>query len=883
MLGGGPGLGKTRLAMEMGREATRQGFRVLSGRCYEREEPHPYVPFAEILETALTQASSLEEFRDWLGDNAIELAKLAPRLRRVFPDISAPLELPSAQVRRYLFQSIAESLARLARKAPLFLILDDLQWADESTLALLYHLANRVAQIPVVIIGTYRSNNLDANPALVRTLEELLRIGLRPIKLQGLSQEAVAQMLRVLSNLNPPQPLVNVIYEETQGNPFFVEEVYKHLVEEGKIFDAAGEFRLDISIDEVDVPDNVRLVLDRRLSRLSKKALQVLAAAAVIGRSFSFKLLVSFLDHVDIDDLLTAIEEAQRMGLMVSSSKGPEAPFAFAHELVRQTLLAGISLPRRQRLHLQVAEAIERVYASAMKEHTVEIAYHLVQADASADPQKVVHSLALAGCYALEAAAYEEALRHFESALSYRGAINLRRRAELLSHLAMAKRGLGRWDDALASWREALDICTNLGDHELVDGICFKIVVTLMWVGRYQEAEQIAQRCLVQLPGETSTDRVRARTAVGLIKTVAGNYRSAQDAFLSALASADRLSDHKLQALILAFRSHCHLYFLRLPEAIEDGLKSAELRHAEGSLWLHAQRLCWMQQAFYYLGRAEEAAKIRDELEPLAKKSGHFGALALCLRIGAWIAFGKDLNLNKLHQQLRQDLEINETVGLQPWIATSHTQLSFVEFFRGNWEMGLEHAEEANRLELHDIREGFGAGALFRLRAYAGDRDDALPLISAKQATLPRSGELNTLGSWAMLLLVIEGLVILGEREQAAQLYPLVRQLVDTGTICIAWVSRFSQTMAGVAAAAGRQWDTAEKHFRLALQQAERFPHRLEQVEIRRFYGAMLLDRGALNDQSKAHKLLNEAVENYTHIGMPHHSLITKALLDKCQ
>jgi hypothetical protein len=151
---------------------------------------------------------------------------------------------------------------------------------------------------------------------------------------------------------------------------------------------------------------------------------------------------------------------------------------------------------------------------------------------------------------------------------------------------------------------------------------------------------------------------------VGLIKTIAGNYQSAQDAFRSALASADRLSDHKLQALILAFRSHCNLYFLRLLEAIEDGLRSAELRHAEGSLWLHVQRLCWMQQALYSLGRAEEAARIRDELEPLARKSGHFGALALCLRIGAWTEFGKDLDLNRLEQQLRQDLEINETVSL---------------------------------------------------------------------------------------------------------------------------------------------------------------------------------------------------------------------------
>jgi hypothetical protein len=177
----------------------------------------------------------------------------------------------------------------------------------------------------------------------------------------------------------------------------------------------------------------------------------------------------------------------------------------------------------------------------------------------------------------------------------------------------------------------------------------------------------------------------------------------------------------------------------------------------------------------------------------------------------------------------------------------------------------------------------FGAGTLFRQQAYAGDRAGALALLTEKRAKLPRAGEPNTLGSWAMLLLMVEGLVVLGEQEQAAALYPLVRQLLTTGAVCFAWIARFPQTIAGVAAAAAQHWDTAEEHFRLALQQAEHFPHRLEQAEIRRFCGAMLIDRGAPDDREKARKLLSEALARYTHIGMPRHSAITKALLAKLQ
>ena len=185
MLYDGPGVGKTRLAMEMAEYASRAGFRCAVGRCYERDEPFPFLPFAEIIESNLAQAASLDDYRGQIGSNAAEIAQIAPSLRRVFPDIPQPLELPPAQQRRYLFQSFSEALARAARTRPNIYLLEDLHWADESTLALLTHLANRIAELPVVIVATYRGGYRDDNPVLVRTLEELIRMGVRPQKLGG--------------------------------------------------------------------------------------------------------------------------------------------------------------------------------------------------------------------------------------------------------------------------------------------------------------------------------------------------------------------------------------------------------------------------------------------------------------------------------------------------------------------------------------------------------------------------------------------------------------------------------------------------------------------------------------------------------------------------
>jgi tetratricopeptide (TPR) repeat protein len=508
MLRGGPGVGKTRLAMEMSEYASRVGFRCVVGHCYERDEPVPFLPFVEIIEGHLANAASLEDHSRRIGDNAAELAQIAPSLRRVFPDIPQPLELPPAQKRRYLFQSVSEALARCARTRSYLYILDDLQWADESSLALLIHLANRIAQLPVVIIGTFRDGYSDSNPALIRTLEELVRMGVRPQKLGGLPTVAVAQMLRELSQREAPESLLSLIYEESQGNPFFVEEVFRHLVEGGKVFDAAGQFRTDIKIEEFDVPENVRLVINRRLERLDENEKRVLAAAAVIGRSFSFQLLTA-ISQIDVDELFTVIEKAQQMGIIIPSSEGPERPFTFTHELVRQTLLAGISAPRRARMHASVADAIELVYPDAVNERAGEIADHLIKAGSFADERKLVRNLTLAGNSALDAAAFEEARSSFLTALSHQAAISAKERAELLARLGMAEAGLELWEEALPNLRKSLEVYIGLGDRGMIGRIFSELTDALILAGRFPDAIETARPGLAHLGGEVSVDRVR--------------------------------------------------------------------------------------------------------------------------------------------------------------------------------------------------------------------------------------------------------------------------------------------------------------------------------------------------------------------------------------
>jgi tetratricopeptide (TPR) repeat protein len=879
MLFDGPGVGKTRLAVEMAEYASRKGFRCSVGRCYEGDEPFPYLPFAEIIESNLARAASLDDYFRQMGSNAAELAQIAPSLRRIFPDISKPMELPPAQQRGYLFQGFSEALARAARSRPQLLVLEDLHWADESTLALFIYLANRIAQFPAVIIGTYRGGYSDDNPALVRTLEELIRMGVRPQKLSGLSKDAVGQMLDGLSQRQAPESLVSLIFEESQGYPFFVEEVYRHLLEEGKLLDAAGQFRPELELDESDVPENVRLIINRRLERFDENEKRALAAAAVIGRSFSFQLLTA-VSQIDVDELFTVIEKAQQMGIIVPSSEGPERPFTFRHELVRQTLLAGISSPRRQRLHASVAEAIERLNTEAANERAGEITEHLLKAGPFVDRQKLVRWLTLAGKSALKAAAFEEARRNFQSALSLKGALEARESAELLASLAMAERGLDHWDAAIAHLREVLEIYINLDDRKMIGRSFTELAAASIWAGRFREATETGRRGLTYLQAEVSADRARLLATLAQALAAAGVYQPADEALREALNIASQLSDPKLEARLLGVRPIINIQFFRLRETVTDGLLSKQLGGSDLPPWLFVLQLLILHQVLLYLGRPEEALRIADELEPLARKIGQSLSVGFCVSTRALIDFGKAPDLAKLEAGFQRVRKSDGEPSFAHLEVVSEVQLGLVDFFRGDWTSALLHAEASSRRELGSCMEGFGVGMVFRQLTYAGDQSGALAILDEKRALLPRSGQTNTAGSWLMLALVIEGLVVLGEHSQAGQLYPPVRELIGTGPAVLWPIFRFTQTTAGIAAAAARQWDAAEEHYQIAMQQAESFPNRLEQTEIRRFHAMMLIDRAAPGDRERAQALLREALDSYTQIGMPRHIEMARALLN---
>ena len=240
----------------------------------------------------------------------------------------------------------------------------------------------------------------------MRGIEHLSRLqAVSRITLKRLSAIEVAGMLRGLSGQEPPERLARLIFDETEGVPFFVEEVYRHLAEEHRLTDAAGKWLPQVEVGEVEVPETVRLVLGRRIGETAQR---LLTTAACIGRTFTFEFLTALAEETE-EDLLDALDEAERARLLVAR-EGRQPCFIFAHEQIRQTLLGRMSFVRRQRLHRRVADTLERVYADHLDEHVSDLAYHLVQAGAGERAAEYLHR---AGCSAAARLATPEALAFF--------------------------------------------------------------------------------------------------------------------------------------------------------------------------------------------------------------------------------------------------------------------------------------------------------------------------------------------------------------------------------------------------------------------------------------------------------------------------------------
>ncbi|HVY10797.1 MAG TPA: AAA family ATPase [Mycobacteriales bacterium] len=453
LVGGEPGVGKTRLCSALAATASDLGAAVLYGRCDE-EVGRPYQPWVEALRylVANTPDGLLD---DYLAEHHAELRRLLPD---VTPAGAEPQPAGDPESERYrLWSAVARLLARVSEQAAVVVVLDDLHWADRETIQLLRHLFSLDEQMRVLVLATYRDTEVSPDHPLADLLARFRREPRAQIlPLAGLQEGEILDLMEHRSG-HPlqadGQALAAALWEETGGNPFFAGEILRHLYETEAIGQSPdGHWVTQGSLDLQSLPASVREVIGHRVSRLGEEAEQILGVASVVGQYFDLDL-VAATAGVDEDRVLDLLERASAATL-VTEVPGTPGRFAFHHALIQHTVYGGLSATRRQRLHRRVAETLEDLSGDDFGARVVELARHWGATAVPTDASKAIHYASLAGDSALSSLGPDEAVRCYSRALDVLDAVSEvdeKVRCQLKVSLGIAQRQSGN-----AAFRQTL-------------------------------------------------------------------------------------------------------------------------------------------------------------------------------------------------------------------------------------------------------------------------------------------------------------------------------------------------------------------------------------------------------------------------------------------
>ncbi|HEX2111798.1 MAG TPA: ABC transporter substrate-binding protein [Gaiellaceae bacterium] len=442
---GEAGIGKTRLAAEVRRRYDRD-IHFVEGRAVSYAQTFPYSPIRDLLREWLGVGAATPETRvrlelkaqiaEVFGDQADEAY---PFLASVLglalePDAAERIrELNRESIQHQTFEVFAELLCRLSSEQPLCVILEDLHWADESTLELLEETLRVTEEAAVGLVFLYRTERQHRSWRLGERARQLFPHRYREIELRPLPADASRALVGSTAEGNLPDSVADVLVERAGGNPFFLQEAFRDLVERGALRRVDGSWELAVRPDEVSVPALVQGAVQARLDRLDPSAREVLSLAAVIGRTFGLALLEELVPHAR---LLPALTELQRLDLVVETRRRPTPEYRFRHGLVQEVAYSTLVESTRKKLHKRVGEALERLQADSPEEVYDLLARHFSEAD---EAEKAVEYLLKAGDAARKLYADQEAIEHYARARSFLARMGDDRRArETLFKMALA-------------------------------------------------------------------------------------------------------------------------------------------------------------------------------------------------------------------------------------------------------------------------------------------------------------------------------------------------------------------------------------------------------------------------------------------------------------
>jgi tetratricopeptide (TPR) repeat protein len=691
LLSGEPGAGKTRLAREVTIQAAVDGAIVLSGGCYEYEAATPYLPFVEAFRRWVREEKSDDHLREILCDAAIQIAKLAPEIEtRLGPFPERP-ELAPHEERLLFFDAVVQVFSAIAQRQSLLFYADDLHWADRGTLWLLSHLLRQLRNERVLIVGAYRETELDRAHPLAKALVDWNRERLiTRIALRRFNESETTDQLGALLGENVSGEFALAVHRETEGNPFFVEEVLKALIERGSVRRESGRWhRCDVA--QLLIPQSVKEAIGNRLDRVSQNCNEVLRVAAILGKVFTFEELSAVAEQNE-DALLDALDEASGAQLIAAGSGDS---FSFTHDKIREVLYEELNPIRRRRLHRHVAEGLKH-HCDKSQCAVEKLAHHYIQAG---DYEQGLEYAKQAAAEAVRVFAFDEAIAAY-----------------------------GRARDCA----EALDLTEEQLAQEEAIGKAF------MLHGDTILAAEHFERALALASDPATRVRLQCEAAASLVTT--GDPRG-NEYLREALQVLDPVSNPLETANALSTEARFHHLAGRHKKAIELLLRAGELvAPAAESDSVSTFAAPMISQIYAYTAAAYQHYGLYDEANRWARRTIAFGEKhnTLFAQATGYEYLGENSihtgNYEKGLEYAQREIEIANRLH-------SRERRAWVHFYSGHCHFFLDHIERAEQEFLDGIRlaEAIGenralslfTSSLAVVQAKQGRYDEALQTASA--------------------------------------------------------------------------------------------------------------------------------------------------------
>jgi len=736
---GEAGIGKTRLVRELGAYARSHGVQVLYGRCpalFKMDGVPPYIIWKEVIKDYL-ETCTLDQLDKVIGFYPAEVAKLVPEISQKLRTIPQSFQISPEQEQNRLFEAVSQFVTNISKETPLLVVLDDLQWTDPSSLLLLHYLARGVQKTSLLLLGAYRSTDIDDKHPLTPVLAELKREHLQQsVSLKRMSEEDTSEMVKqILEQDDIPPEFCKMVYEKTRGNPFFTEEVIESLKEEEVICREEGRWKFK-EVSTIEFPKSVRNIIKARLGRLDEDCQNVLTMASFIGNDFTLEAICA-VTGMDKNTLLRLMDKLFKTGLIKERVVRGEGICSFADMLVRDVVYEEVSPLTRKELHSAVGCALEKVYTKTIDEHSGELASHYLE---SGEKDKALNYFLKAAQKAATIYANVETASYLHSALRLLEEKDgdLQKRGCVLEQLGDIKKLAGDPKECIKYWDEALLVWTKLQEKGKVAKLHRKMA-NVLWdkIGEKEKAREHHEAALKILEAEPeSVEVARLYEDLGHMLRRMGQVTEAITWTQRALKLAEKLNaldvaaeayveyanqlgitgdlkknlEYANQALDIALNNNyletAVIAYERVaewlpPEEYEKSLeyweKGLALAKKIGDISLNGYFLFQLADKYMICGELNKANTLAEEALKLVRKSGDLVFVSWCLQTlgdisrlsGEW---------DRSEQYYKEAEDTSRDQNEYQTIATSHYGFGQLHFDKEEYASAKESFEEAFRV-----------------------------------------------------------------------------------------------------------------------------------------------------------------------------------------